>query len=278
MSDLYDGRLRRWSLDMATGRKACVHDAVRVDLISDEDRAAVEAHNTAIHQAIADVEAYEAAQRVPLPDEPHTQPMYDDEGEEVGTEPTPAYATWTAAQAAIDNASAEIRALALVRAGEPERFDEAGAETEAWQAWSAAVEAIAEEWGDEPEIAVAHASGADVNRERDRRIVAGKSFTVLTGGYGDIPLTGREEDKVALMGLLVKAQGAKAMGITAPVMTLRDGANVNHALTPDQMIELVSKGMSWIEDVMAASWAMKDGTAPFEAGIPADYTDDGYWP
>lgn len=115
------------------------HGAVDVALISQDDRSAIEAHNAALHAAMAAVGAYEAAQRVPEPDAPHTQAVLDDEGEEIGTEPTPAYAAWTAAQLVITEATAEIKALARIRAGEPEEGD---------------ADLVAAEWGEAPEIAV----------------------------------------------------------------------------------------------------------------------------
>lgn len=117
---------------------------------------------------------------------------------------------------------------------------------------------------------------AGVNAERDRRITAGRVFAV--SGYGDVPLTGRDRDQVLLMGLLVKAQALVAAGVSDPVMTVRDANNLKHLLTPAQMVELLSAGTAWIESVMAVSWAMKDGDAPFEAGIPADVADDQWWP
>lgn len=119
-------------------------------------------------------------------------------------------------------------------------------------------------------------SGAQINAERDRRIEAGATFDVT--GYGPIPLQGRLKDQINLQSRLIAAQGAKAMGVTDPVLVLRDAADVNHMLTPDQTIELVSKGVAWIETVMMRSWDMKDGVEPFEDGPPYDYTDDGYWP
>lgn len=116
----------------------------------------------------------------------------------------------------------------------------------------------------------------DVNRERDRRIVAGWRFDVP--GYGDISITGREADKVALTGLLLKAQGMLAAGIDDPVMLLRDAENVNRSLRPSQLVNLIMQGMAWIQDVMQVSWDMKDATGNFPDGIPADYTDDRHWP
>ncbi|WP_207900511.1 hypothetical protein [Shinella sp. JR1-6] len=119
-------------------------------------------------------------------------------------------------------------------------------------------------------------TGDDVNAERDRRIEAGATFVVA--GYGPVPLQGRLKDQINLQSRLIAAQGAKAAGITDPILLLRDAADVNHMLTADQMIELVTKGVAWIEAVMQVSWNMKDGVAPFEAGIPPDYAENTYWP
>lgn len=138
MSDLYGNLLRRWSLTEA-GSIECVHDAVDVTLISPEDRSAIEAHNAALHAAMAAVGAYEAAQRVLEPEEPHTQPVLDDEGEEIGTEPTPAYAAWTAAQLVLSEATAEITALARMRAGEPEEGD---------------AQLVADAWSEAPDVSI----------------------------------------------------------------------------------------------------------------------------
>ncbi|QKV18707.1 hypothetical protein [Oricola thermophila] len=119
-------------------------------------------------------------------------------------------------------------------------------------------------------------TAADVNSERDRRIAAGTTLTVA--GYGSIPITGTLRDQIALEALRSRAVKLADDGVTEPVMLLRDRDNVTHNLTPAQMVELVDAGMAWIEATMRVSWAMKDATAPFEAGIPADYADDQYWP
>lgn len=128
------------------------------------------------------------------------------------------------------------------------------------------------------EIDERHAARSQkVNAERDRRIVAGATFTVTA--YGTIPLTGREEDKVILTALLVRAQALIAQGVTNPVMVIRDRDNETHTLTPAQMAELIGLAFTWVEDTMQVSWAMKDATGDFPAGIPADYaTNESYWP
>lgn len=119
-------------------------------------------------------------------------------------------------------------------------------------------------------------TGESVNAERDRRIAEGHTFSVT--GYGDIPIQGRLQDQINFQARLLAAQAAKAQGVNDPVLIIRDAANVNHMLTPDQVIELVNDGVAWIEATMKVSWDMKDSVAPFEDGIPADFADDIYWP
>ena len=117
----------------------------------------------------------------------------------------------------------------------------------------------------------------EINAEREKRLAAGSAFTV-EGIVDPIPLQGRPFDQTVYLALLTRAGGFKSAGVTTPVLTLRDAADTIHELTPDQMISLVSQAMTWFESVMAASWAMKDGTTPFEAGVPNDLTDDTHWP
>jgi hypothetical protein len=124
---------------------------------------------------------------------------------------------------------------------------------------------------------VAAIGEADVDRERVRRLAAGSAFAV-TGIASPIPLTGKEFDMSIYLGLMLRANAYKSAGVTAAVLPVRDGANVNQLLTPDQMLELIGAAMVWVEDVMKVSWAMKDGTGDFVAGIPADFDDDQYWP
>lgn len=112
---------------------------------------------------------------------------------------------------------------------------------------------------------------ADVNAERTRRLEYGSEFTVA-GVANPIPLTGRDFDQSVYLALLLRAQGYKAAGVTAPILTLRDRSDVTHNLTPDQMISLITQSMTWFESVMATSWDMKDN------GIPVDYADDKHWP
>lgn len=114
-------------------------------------------------------------------------------------------------------------------------------------------------------------SNFDVNRERDRRVFAGT--TVELDGYGPVPLQGRDQDQTNLLGLVTAASLRLAAGDNATVTKFRDALNVDHLLVPAQIVEMWSKGSSWISDVYDASWTIK-AMEP----IPADYAADSYWP
>ncbi len=118
--------------------------------------------------------------------------------------------------------------------------------------------------------------GSDVNTERDRRILAGTVIPVT--GYGNIPVTGTKDDKDVFLARRMIAAEAMANGVTAAILVFRDRENVVHYLTPSQMVELADKGFAWIEAMMIRSWEMKDGAAPYQAGIPDDLENDSHWP
>ncbi|SNY93429.1 protein of unknown function [Cohaesibacter sp. ES.047] len=114
-------------------------------------------------------------------------------------------------------------------------------------------------------------TGNDVNAERSRRIESGCSVSV-TGVVDPIPLQGRPQDQTNLLGLVTGAQLHIASGDTTTI-TFRDADNVDHDLTPSQVLELWQGGATFISAVMQASWDLKAATP-----IPSDYTDDAYWP
>lgn len=120
-------------------------------------------------------------------------------------------------------------------------------------------------------------TAADVASEWQRRVDVGGSFSV-TGVTDPIPVPGRQPYREIIQAKLSAAQLFTAQGVTDPVVMFRDGANTNHMLTPAQMIELCIASMRFYEALSSVYWAMKDGTGDFTAGIPADFTDDGYWP
>lgn len=102
-----------------------------------------------------------------------------------------------------------------------------------------------------------------VNRERARRIEAGK---VIDGAR----VTGRDEDARNLTNLALAAQLRLAAG-DATATTFRDGDNVDHQLSPAQVLSLWQQSAAYVSSLYAASWALKAGP------IPADYAADQYW-
>ncbi|WP_319533428.1 hypothetical protein [uncultured Cohaesibacter sp.] len=115
-------------------------------------------------------------------------------------------------------------------------------------------------------------TGDDVNLERLKRIEDGCNVSV-TGVVDPIPLQGRVQDQTNLLGLATGAQLRIASGDTTTTITFRDADNVDHDLTPPQVLELWQGGANFISAVMQASWDLKAATP-----IPSDYTDNAYWP
>lgn len=104
-----------------------------------------------------------------------------------------------------------------------------------------------------------------INAERTRRIVAGK---IVDG----IRVTGRDEDARNLTNLALGAQLRLAAGDTETLTTFRDGDNVDHELTPPQIMSLWQQSSEYVSALYAASWALK-ALDP----IPADFADDSHW-
>jgi hypothetical protein len=115
------------------------------------------------------------------------------------------------------------------------------------------------------------ATNEDVNAERERRIAAGATVTVT--GAGDIPVQGRDVDVRNLQGLGLGALARVSAGDTTTITTFRDADNVDHALTPPQVLELVQRAAGVVEAIFTASWTIK-AMDP----LPADITDDALWP
>jgi hypothetical protein len=109
-------------------------------------------------------------------------------------------------------------------------------------------------------------SNVDVNAERDRRIVAGKTIN-------GIAVTGREEDARNLTNLALGAQLRIAAGDTTTLTTFRDGNNADHDLTPPEMLELWQQSAAYVSALYAASWTIK-ALDP----IPADFDAESRWP
>lgn len=106
----------------------------------------------------------------------------------------------------------------------------------------------------------------DVNAERDRRIIAGKTIN-------DIAVTGRDEDARNLTNLALAAQLRIAAGDMTTLTTFRDGNNVDRDLTPSQMLDLWQQSAAYVSALYAASWVIK-ALDP----IPLDFAADTRWP
>lgn len=119
--------------------------------------------------------------------------------------------------------------------------------------------------------APAPVTGASVNAEHDRRVLAGKTFTLA--GYGDVPLEGSARTQIVLLALDRNAERLKDQGVTDPVLMLTDRDNTDHYLTPDQIISLVSLGTAWMQEMHDAKRTLKEMEP-----IPADYASDTHWP
>jgi hypothetical protein len=75
------------------------------------------------------------------------------------------------------------------------------------------------------------------------------------------------------MSLALGAQMRLAAGDNETLTTFRDGENVDHELTPAQLLSLRQQSAEYVSALYAATWALK-AMAP----IPADYASDEYWP
>jgi hypothetical protein len=106
----------------------------------------------------------------------------------------------------------------------------------------------------------------DVNAERDRRIVAGKTIN-------GVAVTGRDEDARNLTNLALAAQLRIGTADTTTTTTFRDGNNVDHDLTPAEMLALWQGSAAYVSALYAASWVIK-ALDP----IPADFDADSRWP
>ena len=106
---------------------------------------------------------------------------------------------------------------------------------------------------------------AAVNAERQRRILAG---TVIDG----VHVTGRDEDALNLTNLALVAQLRIAGGDMTTPTVYRDGNNVDHELTPPQMLALWQQSAEYVSALYAASWAIK-AMDP----MPEDVTADALW-
>jgi len=113
--------------------------------------------------------------------------------------------------------------------------------------------------------------GDYVNIERKRRIADGTSIS-LTGLTASVKVRGLDLDIDTLQGLALRAIIRKNNADTTPTL-FKDKDNVDHALTSDQVLEMLELLIDWVESVFAASWVLKAADPPV-----ANLTDDFHWP
>lgn len=87
------------------------------------------------------------------------------------------------------------------------------------------------------------------------------------------PVQGRDVDVRHLQGLGLGALARVASGDTATITVFRDAANVDHSLTPPQVIELVQRAFGVAEAIIKTSRAIK-AMDP----LPDDVTAGELWP
>lgn len=104
-----------------------------------------------------------------------------------------------------------------------------------------------------------------INVERERRI---KHGTMING----VRVTGRDQDIRNLTNLALGAQLRVAAGDVTTVTIFRDGDNVDHALTPPQLLSLWQQANAYASALYARSWSIK-AMDP----LPADIADDALW-
>lgn len=105
-----------------------------------------------------------------------------------------------------------------------------------------------------------------VNVERQRRLVAG-------GVINGVHVTGTDEDIRNLTSLALAAQMRLSAGDDETLTTYRDGDNVDHDLTPSQLLAIWQISSAYVSALYAASWALKAMNP-----IPEDYAADEHWP
>lgn len=112
---------------------------------------------------------------------------------------------------------------------------------------------------------------ADVQVERDRRILAGSTCTVA--GYPTpIRLAGDPQTSNNMQARVTNAILAQQQGVTDPIFAWRDEDNVVHNLTPAQFLDLFNQASMFVDQLYRKSWALIDNPP-----IPADYAEDKHW-
>lgn len=109
----------------------------------------------------------------------------------------------------------------------------------------------------------------EIHKERDRRIE--KGLTIQTSAGTIVAIQGDATSREHLTNLKAMAQDILAFGLP-DLLTFRDGDNIEHHLTPQEVGEVWRHGVMHVEQVYKASWVIKKMDP-----VPRDFTDDKYW-
>lgn len=147
LPDIYsDGKyLREWRMGY-DGHAEVTYDAHVIADLTQAQVDEIQRRNQLVHAGVALLEAYRKAMSVPMPDEtvPETVPVYDDEGNEIGTEAHPQWVVYNEAQTqiqnilALDEQEGDTPSYDLFEKGEPQKIGEDGEVTAEWTEWEAA--------------------------------------------------------------------------------------------------------------------------------------------
>lgn len=116
---------------------------------------------------------------------------------------------------------------------------------------------------------------AQVNSVRESTLAKGAAID-FGGDAGVLHVQMRDGDRANLLGLKQGAERAFEGGVTDPVLPLRTEEDVTVMLTPEQMINVSWLVFDAYQEVMAASWAVKDAadaaqTADDLPEVPASF-------
>lgn len=111
----------------------------------------------------------------------------------------------------------------------------------------------------------------DINKLRDNKIRFGCIMS-LSGLVATVQVSGSEENMRNITNLAILANYYIST-VTPAIIPFRDEKNVIHTLTPQQMLELWQKAMTYVSSLYQASWVLKDSNP-----VPLDFEDQKYWP
>lgn len=115
-------------------------------------------------------------------------------------------------------------------------------------------------------------TGYDVNKERDRRVLLGKTFQSLSGTQ--VRLAGDPTTRANLSDMAQLADAQIEAGNGAGTQKWRDEDNVVHDLPYTDIFDLWTQASAYVSACYQAAWTLKDDPN----GIPEDYEDDIHWP